>query len=271
MSKGKHTKENSKVKSIQHERTFILSQKTPFSTLEEYKALRTNIIFSLPDEKCKVIGMTSANSREGKSINCLNLAITFAQTNAKVLLLDCDLRLPKQSRLLEIEAVPGISNVLIGMNTLSESIRKTRFECMDVLPSGDIPPNPSELLGCEKMGRVIEELKNSYDYIFVDLPPINVVADAAVMSKYLSGIVLVVRSGSSKKEEEVRAITQLEFVHANLLGILLNFAVGNGSGEKYKGSKYGYQKYYRQYSYGYVQAAPNNKNGNGQNKDLLRN
>lgn len=249
--------ESFRAKSIQHERGFILNENTPFYTQEEFKALRTNIIFSLPDEKCKVVGMTSGNAREGKSINCLNLAIAFSQTNARVLLVDCDLRLPKLSRLLEIEAVPGISNVLIGMNTLADSIRKTRFDGLDFLPSGDIPPNPSELLGCEKMSHIVDELKGSYDYIFVDLPPINVVADAAVMSKYLSGVVLVVRCGSSKKEDEIRAISQLEFAHANLLGVLMNFAAGHG-GEKYKGSKYG-DRYYRQYGYGYAKAAPSSE------------
>jgi len=203
------------------DRSLIINDKTAFSIREEYKTLRTNILFSIPSESCKIIGISSAQPLEGKSINSLNLAITFAQTNARVLLIDCDLRLPSQARLLDMDAIPGISNVLIGMNTVNETIQKTKYSDLDVILSGDIPPNPSELLGSEKMGKILDELSTMYDYIFVDLPPINIVADALIMSKFLSGLILVVRASFSKRDRVMKAITKLELAEANIIGIVL--------------------------------------------------
>jgi len=238
--------------SLQHDKNFIISDNTAFSIKEEYKTLRTNIMFSIPSEGCKVIGITSAGPMEGKSINCLNLAITFAQTNARVLLIDCDLRLPRQARLAGMDSIPGISNILVGMNNIDESIHKTNFFGLDMILSGDIPPNPSELLGSENMGKIINELSQNYDYIFVDLPPINVVADAVAMSKYLSGIVLVVRAIISQRDSVIKAINQLELVDAKIIGILLN-GVKNKTGfyGKYKTKKYGNGNYnsYREYEH----------------------
>ena len=236
--------------SILHDREFILNGKTPFPITEEYKTLRTNIMFSIPAEGCKMVGITSAQSMDGKSINCLNLAITVAQTNARVLLVDADLRLPKIARLLDMDAIPGISNVLVGLSSLKESVKASAYPGLDVLLSGDIPPNPSELLGSETMSKLLAELGKSYDYIFFDMPPVNVVSDAVAMSKYLSGVVLVVRAGMSDRENVTKAINQLEFVDATILGIVLN-GVQPGTGRKYgkyrKYRKYSQKEQYRQY------------------------
>lgn len=238
--------------SLLHDRNFIINDNTAFSIKEEYKTLRTNIMFSIPSDECKVIGITSAEPMEGKSINCLNLAITFAQTNARVLLIDCDLRLPRQASLVDMDSIPGISNILVGMNSVTESIHKTRLSGLDVVLSGDIPPNPSELLGSENMGKIIKELSRNYDYIFVDLPPINIVADAAVMSKYLSGMILVVRAIISQRDTVIKAVNQLERVEANVIGIVLNGVKNKISFYgKYKSNKY--SKYGNGYNckYGY--------------------
>ncbi len=231
--------------SIMRDRDFIINGKTAFSTTEEYKTLRTNIIFSIPSDGCKIIGISSAEPMEGKSINCLNLAITFAQTNTRVLLIDCDLRLPKQASLLAMEAIPGISNVLVAMCTTKEAIQKTSYSGLDVMLSGDIPPNPSELLGSESMRKVIHELSQNYDYIFMDLPPINVVADAAVVSKYLSGVVLIVRAIVSKRDNVIKAINQLELSGTKIIGIVLN-GVNNKTSFSDKYRKHGY---YGKYGY----------------------
>jgi len=236
--------------SIAHDRSFIISEKTAFSITEEYKTLRTNIMFSIPSDGCKIIGISSAEPMEGKSINCLNLAITFAQTNVRVLLIDCDLRLPKQAGLIAMDAIPGISNVLVGMSTIKKAIQKTCYSGLDVILSGDIPPNPSELLGSENMKKVIDDLSQNYDYIFVDLPPINVVSDAAVMSKSLSGVVLIVRAIVSKRDSVVKAINQLELSGTNIIGIVLN-GVNNKAGLSGKYGKYG--KYDKYGKYGYAQ------------------
>lgn len=236
--------------SLLHDRKFILTDQTPFAIKEEYKTLRTNVMFSIPTKECKVVGVSSSQPMEGKSINCLNLAIAFAQTKARVLLIDCDLRLPKQSGLVALNAIPGVSNVLIGMNQVDEAIQKTGFYGLDVMLSGEIPPNPSELLGSESMENLIKQLKTRYDYIFIDLPPINIVADASIVSKYFSGLILIVRADVSKREGVLHAINQLELTGANIIGIVLNGVKSkSGSGSRY--GKYGkYGKYGDKYGYG---------------------
>lgn len=233
---------------IEKDRKYILNDDTPFSTTEEYKALRTNIVFSLPENGCKVIGILSSNIAEGKSINCLNLAIAFAQTSAKVLIIDCDLRLPRCSRLLNIKATPGISNILAGMNTIEDGIQTISNYGIDALMSGDIPPNPSELLGSVRMGNLLEELKKTYDFIFVDLPPVGVVSDALAISKYLSGMVLVVRSGSTRRDEVTDMVSRLEFVECNILGLILNDVFSEG-GKRKRGYRKSYSYNYEYYTY----------------------
>jgi capsular exopolysaccharide synthesis family protein len=237
---SKRKKTDAEIRNVEIDRKNIISHETVFTTTEEYKALRTNVMFALPHNGCKVIGMASANMAEGKSINCLNLAITFAQTSAKVLLLDCDLRLPRCSRLLNIKSTPGVSNILVGMNSIEDSIQTIEKHGIDVLMSGDIPPNPSELLGSERMGELLESLKTRYDYIFIDLPPIGVVSDALAISKYLSGIILVVRSAKTKKDEVAEMLNRLAFVETNVLGMILNDVLPEGNKRKSYRKNYGY-------------------------------
>ena len=232
--------------SILRDRSFILNEKTSFSIKEEYKTLRTNIMFSIPSDGCKIIGISSAQPMEGKSINCLNLAITFAQTNTRVLLIDCDLRLPKQASLLDMDALPGISNVLVGMSTIQQAVKKTCYPGLDVIFSGDIPPNPAELLGSNNMSKTINELSKCYDYIFVDLPPINIVSDAVTMSKCLSGMILVVRALVSKRDSVEKALGQLELSGTHVIGLILN-GVNSKPRLSYKYGKYG-----RDGKYGYA-------------------
>ena len=238
------TKELEKMKftPVAQQQEFILNKNTSFSIKESYNILRTNITFSLPLEGCKIIGVTSAVSSDGKSINCLNLAISFAQTESRVLLIDCDLRRPNTARLLGLDASPGVSNVIVGLNSLDESVRKTEYENLDVLLSGDIPPNPSELLGSEVMGDILKELSSMYDYIFIDTPPVNVVADPCILSEYMSGIVLVVRQGLSDRNAVSAAIDQLLFSKAKMLGFLLNEVTRHKGSKRYK--KYSYYRYY---------------------------
>ncbi|MDR0671561.1 MAG: CpsD/CapB family tyrosine-protein kinase, partial [Oscillospiraceae bacterium] len=147
---------------IRGERLRILNEKTPFALTEEYKMLRTSITFaaSTGGDACKIIGVTSPLHSEGKSITCLNLAIAFALTQTRVLLLDCDLRKPNVAPLLSIPAAPGVSNVLANMCGLSKALCKLRRDDirLDVIPSGDIPPNPSELLGSARAGTALATL-----------------------------------------------------------------------------------------------------------------
>lgn len=244
--KGKRERKKSATKrralvSTLHDRSLILNENTEFSVKEEYKTLRTNILFSIPTEGCKVVGISSAQSFEGKSINCLNLAITFAEMNARVLLVDCDLRLPSQARLLALEAIPGVSNVLVGMNTVEQAIQKTGYPGVDALLSGDIPPNPAELLGSENMEKMLQKLSEKYDYIFMDLPPVNIVADVMVVSKHLSGLIFIIRAVVSKRDNVLKAIGKLKLINANIIGMVLT-DIKNQAGFG------GRSKYYASYS-----------------------
>lgn len=218
----------------------ILTENSSFLVREAYKALRTNITFSLSIDGCKIIAISSAIASEGKSINCLNLAITFAETGAKVLLVDCDLRRPNIARLLKRSAVPGISNVLVRLNKLEDVIQETPYNNLNVIFSGDIPPNPAELLGSKATEKVLAELSEKYDYIFLDTPPVNLVTDTSMLSKLISGIVLIVRQNQTEKGDLMHAVSQLEFVNTKILGFVLN---GVPTGGSYGGYKY--KKYYR--------------------------
>lgn len=234
-NKGTYNKQN-----IIRERLNVLSSNSPFSTIEEYKALRTNINFCIPSDGCRIISITSAESGEGKSITCLNLALAVAETTARVLIIDGDLRLPWISRLLNISASPGLSNVLVNFNTPDEVIHNINNSTADVILSGDIPPNPSELLASEKMRLLLDDLSRKYDYIFIDSPPVNLVSDAVILSKWLTGILFVVRAGLSDKGSVKNAVNKLTFVRANILGFVLNGVATVRSG---------YGRYFSNYRY----------------------
>ena len=208
--------------SLAHDRSAILREDSPFAAQEAYKTLRTNIMFSIPAGGCKVIGLTSSVASEGKSTNCINLAITFAETGARVLLVDCDLRRPNIARLLGCRETAGLSNVLAGLVEADAAIQKTGYPSLDVMASGGLSPNPTELLDSEEMGKLLKAQAEKYDYIFLDTPPVNLVSDALILSKYLTGILFVVRQNHSEKGLIKEAVRQLEFAGVKVLGFILN-------------------------------------------------
>ena len=225
-------------------RYVLLGDKTAFHVKEAYKALRTNVMFSVPDEGCKVIGVTSAVPSEGKSTTVLNLAITFAETGTRVLLIDADMRRPNIKKILGAGEGAGLSDVLARFVRADETIRPSGYDNLDVLFSGNIPPNPVELLASDNMKDMIEDLKGSYDYILIDTPPINVVTDATVVSRLIHGIILVARENASKKDELVEALNKLQFVNAKVLGLVLNDKMYQSK----RSGRYGkYKHYYKEY------------------------
>lgn len=222
----------------------VLNNKTSFHVREAYKALRTNLIFSLPSAKCKKIIITSALASEGKSTNCLNLAITFAEMDAKVLIIDCDLRRPNLARLLDVPNAPGLSNYLVGLNSSEEIVHKATYNNLSFITAGNIPPNPVELLSSENMGKLIAKLENEFDYIFLDTPPVNLIIDTVVVSKYAHGIVMIALQNSTDKEAIRYSLNQLKFAGAKVLGFVLNGVVFGNKGEYKNNNK---KKYYRYY------------------------
>lgn len=205
-----------------NQRRQILNEQTHFAMKEAYRTLRTNIRFALQGEGCKKFCITSSSQGEGKSITILNLAITFAETGQKVLLIDADMRRPAVNRLLVEKASPGLSNVLAGLADESDVLRKDVRPNLDIIFSGDVPPNPAELLDSDRMREMLEKLSKRYDYILVDTPPVNVVSDACVVANMLDGVLLLARQGRSRKESLKRAVNNLNLAGVKLLGCVFN-------------------------------------------------
>lgn len=216
-----------------------------FATTEAYKLLRTNLMFSFSEEgNGHVIGVTSSVQSEGKSSAACNTAYALAESGAKVLLLECDLRKPTLAGKLGLARTPGISNLLISKGEYRDVIQHCALTpAVDVITSGDIPPNPSELLSSNRMERLLEQLRQTYDYIVVDLPPVTVVSDTLAISRLLDGVVMVVRASVSDRQMLAEAMRQLDMVDVRILGFVYREA---DSGKKKYGYKYS-KKYYRYY------------------------
>lgn len=245
----KSKKENNKKRrtTIEEDRKHILTSKSGFFMREAYKTLRTNVNFALADaEGSKVILVTSAMQSEGKSLTALNLAISLAQTEAKVLLIDCDLRRPKMSRLLGISSNVGLSNLLMDPQKLNGIVLKHERLGISVILSGDIPPNPSELLASVRMQNLVTALRSKYDYIIIDSPPVDMVIDSVVLAPLSDGVLFVVRAEQSERGAVIHAMEQLEYAKAKVIGFVFN-GMNSESGSGY--GKYRYKKYGR-YGYG---------------------
>ena len=237
--KNTKNRENS-LENIRQERKHLLTEQHDFYTMEAYKSLRTNVMFSLTGEShSKVMMLTSSMQGEGKSITTTNLAISFAQSDKRTLLIDCDMRRPKLARLLGLQAEAGLSNILLQPKLCENAILNTKEPNLKVILAGDIPPNPSELLGSARMKALLEALREKFDYILLDTPPINVVTDAMVLCPQVDGALFVVRSGKAERGAVMRAVDQLEYAGAKLLGFVLNDVKESGSTYgNYRGGHY---------------------------------
>lgn len=231
--------------------TAVESKKTlhknlDFTATEQYKLLRANLDFMLSeDDKCHVIGVTSSMRGEGKSTTAVNLSYVLAEKGNSVLLIDGDLRIPSIAKKMGIKSSPGLTDLLMGRGAKISDFQSEMLKNWYVLPSGDIPPNPSELLGSRRMETVLNELREVFDYIIIDLPPVNLVSDAVSISSLITGMILVIREDYAEKKELEHCIRQLKLSNVNVLGCVMNSAkVGSGSYSKYRKYKY-YYRYYR--------------------------
>ena len=214
-----------------------------FEASEAYKLLRTNLAFSLPElGKSKVIGVTSSLRGEAKSTTSINLAYSLAETGKRVLLIEGDMRLPVLSKRLKVHKAPGLSNLLAGQNTGNDVLQNSGLlNNLKVISAGTIPPNPAELLDSEPMDITIRTMRDFFDYVIVDLPPIMAVSDALVVSKYLDGIVVVVRQNICDKKALAETVRQLRFSQAKLLGFVVTGA--DRTKKRYRKKYYGGQDY----------------------------
>jgi polysaccharide biosynthesis transport protein len=204
---------------------------------ESFRSLRTNLQFVNIEGGPRSFVITSAGPGEGKSTTTANLAISLAETGASVALIDGDLRLPKVAEYLSIEGGVGLTDVLIGRAELVDVLQKWGRGRLFVLPSGRVPPNPSELLGSAAMAALLATLTEQFDYVLIDAPPLLLVTDAAVVSKLAGGAILVAASGSTKKQELAGAVRALESIGSRLLGVVVTMLPTKGP------DSYGYGNY----------------------------
>lgn len=200
---------------------FIVEKEPKSIAAESYRTLRTNLQYSSFDKEYKVIVVTSSEPGEGKSTTAGNLAISLAQGEKKVILIDCDLRKPSLHKRFKISNIIGLSDVLIGKESLSNSVNRYRKNLM-VLTSGKIPPNPSEMLGSRAMTDLLKKLQEEVDYIILDTPPVQAVTDSQILSTKADGTILVVKAEYTKKESVQNSIDLLKKVNAHVIGTVLN-------------------------------------------------
>lgn len=210
-----------------------------FAAKEAYKVLRTNMTFMLNEED-NVFGVTSSISGEGKSLTTINLAISYASMGKRVLIIEADMRKPVLEKYFNVKTEKGLSNALAGHCAIADAIYKsTRYRNLFYIAAGAIPPNPSELLASHKMEHLIEKASAGFDVVIIDLPPVTAVTDAAIVSKFAKGVVLVVRDNYAEKDDLSETVRQLRIAGAKILGFVYNVH-DSGKGKYYKK---GYQYY----------------------------
>ncbi|MFC7685270.1 CpsD/CapB family tyrosine-protein kinase [Ureibacillus sp. GCM10028918] len=201
----------------------LIADSNPKSIIsEQFRTIRTNIKFSIPDQQIQTILVTSSIPGEGKTTNAANLGIVFAQEGKKVLIIDADMRKPTLHHTFEVFNIVGLSNVLAKHSSLHVTIQNSSIENLHIIPSGPIPPNPSELLSSKTLSEFIDEVKKEFEIVIFDAPPLLSVTDAQILSAKCDGTLFIVNSGTVQKAEVLKAKANLEAVRARILGVVLN-------------------------------------------------
>ena len=228
----------------QENRKSVVGPSLDFASREAYNLLRTNISFAFPDvERGKIVGVCSSCPQEGKSTTSINLSYSLAEAGYKVLLIDGDMRRPSVAETLSLPLEPGLSELLSG-NQENDIIEGVMHENLSVLVSGHIPPNPSELISSHKMDNLLNTFRESYDYVILDLPPVLSVSDPIAVSKYIDGMIVVVRHGKSKRRDLLETMRQLDYAKVKILGFVYNkIGIKNPKYSAYKKYKYRYSEY----------------------------
>ena len=227
----------------------VISTDSKFAIVEGYKIARTNLVFSLTASENNAVAITSWSKGEGKSTATVNIAISFAKMGKKVLLIDTDLRRPNVHNLLKIGNESGVSEIIGQLNTFEASVNRDVIANLDVLTSGAIPPNPSELLASAAFEQLITRLKEEYDYIIMDTPPLGVVADTLLLKEFVAGYVLVVREKITTHGDIERSLQNIRLADSRILGYLkVGCSLHHRSGyKKYNNYHYSYNYTYYRY------------------------
>jgi capsular exopolysaccharide synthesis family protein len=241
----------------------LISMKEPKSVYAEaFRSVRTSILFSSPDDPPRVFVVTSSGQGEGKSLTAINLAITMALNEKRVLLVDADMRKPRLHKVFGIENKFGLSNLIGGSPEVGLALNKTQVPTLMVMPSGPVPPNPSEMLGSARLAKFLELLREKFDAIIFDCTPLIAVTDATVLATQVDGVILVIKSGSARRKILKRAVKQLEDVQAKIIGAVLNQV-------NVKNSSYYYASYYAHY-YGEKEDGGKGQHLGGENPSAVR-
>ena len=263
--KKKTKKQRAKAKAkMQKQNEELIGSKVSFVAAEAYKRLRTKLQFSFVDDnKCRVIGLSSALSGEGKSLTAVNLAYTLAQLNKRVIILDCDMRRPTLADKMSLNKRPGLSEYLTGQHDFKDVVQRygkgNEEVAFHAVTAGENPPNPVEMLSSLRMERLLESLREAYDYVLLDLPPIAEVTDAMAVASKVDGMLLVVRQNYCDRIVLSETVQQFAFINAKILGIVFN-CTSEHSGKYYSKGYYKgyYRRYYKRYKgYGYNQENQN--------------
>ncbi|MED4288141.1 CpsD/CapB family tyrosine-protein kinase [Priestia megaterium] len=220
MARKRKDSKNDKLLTLKRRLLAHNSPKDPVA--EQYRTIRTNIQFSDADQDIKSIVLTSTGPGEGKSTTASNLATVYAQQGLRVLLIDADLRKPTAHYTFRLENHVGLTNVLTKQSTLGQAVQATEVPGLSLLTSGPIPPNPAELLASNNMTELLKEMKEQFDMVIFDTPPVLAVADAQILANQVDGSILVVSSGKTDKEAAVKAKELLLKANAKVLGAVLN-------------------------------------------------
>ena len=239
-----NTKNKNKADSGAEKAKNVLTSDSKFAIVEGYKIARTNLVFSLTAQNSNCVAVTSWSKGEGKSTATVNLAISFAKMGKKVLLIDTDLRRPNLHNLLKLKNESGVSDLVGQFGDFDTAVHRNVITNLDVLTSGAIPPNPSELLASPVFIKMLEKAKEDYDYVIMDTPPLGVVADTLLLKEYVGGYVLVVRERITTHGDIERALQSIHLADSKVLGFLK-------VGCEMRNKGYGYKKYRYRYNYNY--------------------
>lgn len=222
----------------------VLTSDSKFAIVEGYKIARTNLVFSLTAQESNCVAVTSWSKGEGKSTATVNLAISFAKMGKRVLLIDTDLRRPNLHNLLKLKNDTGVSDIIGQFGDFQTAVHRNAVTNMDVLTSGAIPPNPSELLASPYFAELLKKAKEEYDYVIMDTPPLGVVTDTLLLKDYVGGYVMVVRERITSHGDIERALQSIKLADTKVLGFLK-------VGCEMRSKGYGYNKYRYRYNYNY--------------------
>lgn len=226
---------------INEDSELVLRDNPKMAVAEDFRTIRTSLYFSLNNQNSNTVLFCSSRAHEGKSFIISNLAVAFAKTNKKVLLIDCDMRLGRQHEILELSNQFGLSNILAegDLKKLRQYALKTNVKNLEVITRGVVPPNPSELLESKKMEMLLSEVKKHYDYVLIDGTPIEGISDSLILAKRADRVILVCAANETTIEDLQNSKRALEAIEINMPGVILNQVV-----DKRRNNKNGYYSYY---------------------------